>query len=372
MTPYHQFSAQAFMLDAWFRAWVANPTPETDAFWQHWLLANPDKKEVCQRAKEELLTLWGEFDQLPEAERQQRINQIKAARLRRDPAPVRWWSGQRAGWAVAASLTLALGMGWLAYTRMPTATGNGQTARLTYQQLTAPQPGTPVLTETKSSSQSRGVKLPDGSLVTLSARSTVRYAPTLGKTPQRAVYLQGEAFFEVVKDPTRPFFVYANGVVTRVLGTSFRVSAYETTPNVTVQVRTGRVAVFANTHAQNAGTLFSHLKNGVVLTPNQQVVLLPNETLVKSIVQQPTLLHPDTDRAGTVYTDTPLSQIFQKLETSYGIEIVYDQATLRECLLTARLYDEPLLEQIALLCKTVGATYAVTDGRIVVSGGNCQ
>ncbi|AQG79280.1 FecR family protein [Spirosoma montaniterrae] len=370
MKDYQQFDAHDFMHDPSFRDWVAGRA-DASAFWEGWLRTHPEKNETVQQAREWLLAIWTEFDDLPEAERVDRVARIKLARAARFRQPVVRRLGGWRGWAAAAAIVLVCGLGWLAYNQLqPTDTGRSQ--RISYEQVLDHIGDAKPVEQQNPARQPRRIALPDGSVVTLSPNSKISYEPTLAQQKNRTVYLSGEAFFEVVKDPARPFQVYAHGIVTKVLGTSFRIKAYDNVPDVTVQVRTGRVSVFASTRAKNAASLFTNLVDGIILTPNQQVVLTPEETLVKSIVPKPVLLNPDVVHAGTVYTDVPLSQILQKLEDSYGIEIVYDEIALRECLLTARLYDEPLLEQISLLCKSVGATYAVTDGRIVLTGGGCQ
>lgn len=377
MDQYQSFDAHDFMRDPAFRDWVAglhsgSPDPDVAAFWEAWLLANPRQTEVVQQAKDGLLTIWGTFDQLPEAERLNRIATIKAARQERDHEPVIRRLGTWQYWAAAAGVILILSVGWLAYTYQQTPTVAQKPPRISYEQAIAQATDQKPTEVANATNKPRRVSLPDGSTVTLSANSKLSYNPALNQAAERTVYLSGEAFFEVRRDPAHPFLVYANGTVTKVLGTSFRINAYENRPDVTVQVRTGRVSVFSSTRATDPGTLFRQLENGIVLTPNQQVVLTPSETLVKSIVPRPVLLHPEADRAGTVYTDVPLSQILQKLEASYGLEINYDEAAYRDCLLTARLYDEPLLDQIGLLCKSIGATYTLTDARIVISGGGCN
>ena len=89
------------------------------------------------------------------------------------------------------------------------------------------------------------IVLKDNSHVTLNSKSKISY-PNLFQY-NRNIRLEGEAFFEVAKNPDQPFFVYANGLVTKVLGTSFIISAFETEKDVKVVVKTGKVSVFALT-----------------------------------------------------------------------------------------------------------------------------
>jgi ferric-dicitrate binding protein FerR (iron transport regulator) len=81
--------------------------------------------------------------------------------------------------------------------------------------------------------QKKRVILPDGSIVEMSPESRIRYAPK-DEGPVRELFLEGEAYFDVAHNHTRPFFVYAGDVVTRVLGTSFIVRAPGQEEKVTV------------------------------------------------------------------------------------------------------------------------------------------
>jgi transmembrane sensor len=67
----------------------------------------------------------------------------------------------------------------------------------------------------------RVLTLEDGSLVTLGARSRIETIFT--KSIRQVTLLEGEAFFEVTKDPSRPFFVAAQDTLVRVVGTKFDV-----------------------------------------------------------------------------------------------------------------------------------------------------
>lgn len=109
--------------------------------------------------------------------------------------------------------------------------------------------------------QKREVILPDGSLVVLNSGSIVRYPSRF--TDSRTVTLEGEAFFQVVKDSSKPFVVVTKLMHTKVLGTSFNVSAYKDRDS-RVNVMSGKVAV----QAENS--------------PNEQVILKANEQVLVS------------------------------------------------------------------------------------------
>jgi ferric-dicitrate binding protein FerR (iron transport regulator) len=85
--------------------------------------------------------------------------------------------------------------------------------------------------------------LPDGSIVWLNAESSLMF-PEQFTDSTRSVQLEGEAYFEVVHNPARPFVVMAGNTITRVLGTSFNIKAYGEDHNVTVALTEGKVEVW--------------------------------------------------------------------------------------------------------------------------------
>lgn len=88
--------------------------------------------------------------------------------------------------------------------------------------------------------------LSDGSLVYLNAETSVKYPVVFGGS-ERMVELDGEAYFEVAKDASRPFIVRMNGVDVKVTGTSFNARAYRNEGKVVTTLIEGRVEVNGKT-----------------------------------------------------------------------------------------------------------------------------
>ena len=88
--------------------------------------------------------------------------------------------------------------------------------------------------------------LSDGSLVYLNAETSVKYPVVFGGS-ERMVELDGEAYFEVAKDASRPFIVRMNGVDVKVTGTSFNARAYRNEGKVVTTLIEGRVKVNGKT-----------------------------------------------------------------------------------------------------------------------------
>src|SRR5690606_8328137 len=103
------------------------------------------------------------------------------------------------------------------------------------------QPGQTTTIRTAYGEQ-RQVLLPDSSRVWMNALSTLSYPADFGNH-RRDVEISGEVYFEVRRDPVKPFLVKTGELSVQVLGTQFLLNAYEEEPEIRVSLLTGRVAV---------------------------------------------------------------------------------------------------------------------------------
>lgn len=209
------------------------------------------------------------------------------------------------------------------------------------------------------------VLLADGSEVMLQPGSTIRF-PEHFAADKREIQLTGEAFFDVRRDTLRPFLVYANEVVTRVLGTSFTITAYTGAKEVTVAVRTGKVSVYKQASGVDSADA------AVILVPNQRAVYnRMNHRVLKALVREPQLVLDKPTLFATEYDETPVVKILEELEMNYGIDIAFDEGTLNGCMLTTSMSDEGLYERIRIICEAIGARYALEGTSIVITSEGC-
>lgn len=152
------------------------------------------------------------------------------------------------------------------------------------------------------------VILPDGSHVWLNAASSIRF-PTVFRNNERKVEINGEAYFEVAKDKTKPFRVLSGEQTVEVLGTHFNVMAYDDEKAIITTLLEGSVAV-------------SNQKGRVIIKPNQNVTMQRNGS---------TLTVNETDVEAAVmwkngyfhFDDEPIEGIMRKISRWYNVEIVY-------------------------------------------------
>jgi len=373
MDRYRDFSLGEFVWDQPFRNWVLNPTREDDETWQNWLAANPDKRETVERARQLVLSIRPKNASLGNPEKRKAVERILERLEVGSDKPAtevhsRWYAGRVV--RIAAMLVLLAGFGWLFWLR------HRQPEVIGYEQLVAAAK-VKMRETTNSTAQPLTISLEDGSRIILDPGSKISYPIHFGKAHRgigrREVFLSGKAFFDIAKDPSRPFFVYANELVTKVLGTSFTVRSFANEQEVSVAVKTGKVAVFSREEPEAVEKQTSRELTGVVIEPNQQVVFVRKTVkITKSLVPEPEVVAEAGTAPDFEFDEAPVSAVFSALQRAYGIDIIYDQNLMDECPITATLTEMSLYEKLDLICKAVGASYKSIDGRIVVEGKGCR
>jgi hypothetical protein len=212
------------------------------------------------------------------------------------------------------------------------------------------------------------IKLEDGSVIALAKNAKLSY-PKHFEPNKRQVFLSGEAFFEITKNPQKPFYVYSNEVITKVLGTSFTIKAFEDSPEVIVSVKTGKVSVFH----QNKIAFADPEEKALIITPNQQIVFArKEESLTKSLVERPILIKDLSQLPEQNFEDKPVSEVLKAIEQAYGVHIIYDAEQLSHCIITTTLANESLYSKLDIMCKTIGASYKIVDAQIVIQSMGCN
>ncbi|MEO6684197.1 MAG: FecR domain-containing protein [Ginsengibacter sp.] len=217
------------------------------------------------------------------------------------------------------------------------------------------------------------VVLSDGSTVILESNSTLHYVKNFEEG--REVFLEGSAFFDVIKDPGKPFLVYYDDIITKVLGTSFSIQKNIETGNPEVSVKTGRVQVSENKELsgnQNAG-------NSVIVTPNQKAIYIAKDGVLKTtLVDIPEPVKEAHNLAAKVtprtfiYDQQSLGNIFKQFEDLFGIEISVENTNLNKCVFSGDISDLNLFEKLKIICVTINADYEVKGTKILITGKGCH
>ncbi|WP_165933417.1 FecR family protein [Arundinibacter roseus] len=367
MKDYSTLTAEQLLNDPQFRNWLIAPNEVNEQFWKDFLIRFPEKQLAVRTAKAMYLAL-NQMQEVPGDEQGEHLWERIRQEIEQDssvpelelavPEPNLWRR-----WIAAASILFLLSAGGWYFWKIT----NVQSAN-TYEGQVAGQTEN-LIEKVNRSQQAERIELPDGSIVKLFPSGRVSYQAQF-TSQRREIFMSGKAYFEVVEDEQRPFLVYANGLVTQVVGTSFTIDSPSATVMATVAVSSGKVKVF---------TLENFQKNQrgergevTLLTPNQQLTFDPQKALVtRQIVKEPLLLNPPKVYPNFYFENTSVVHVFKTLEESYGVTIQYDHKTISDCSVTAPLGTEPLFRKLDIICQTIGATYEVYGSEIIVKGSGC-
>ncbi len=272
-------------MDEFFREWVWNPNHESNRFWRSWIAKHPDKEVVIEEAisllkklnfpnysltNEEISSLW---------EKIKNSSQSKKVVDHRSPTNKRWL-----GVAAAFVFCVILVSFFL----------NNMNSQINYE---------------TGYGETRILYLPDSSKVTLNANSKIVFNDNWDANSIRVIWLEGEAFFEVVHTHNhQPFQVrVSNGLAVEALGTSFNV--YHRQADTKVVLNTGKITL----------TYSAAKKEKKILMKPGELVEYKKDRISKREVD-PSIYAAWTENK-IILDKTTLQEMISMAKDNYGIEI---------------------------------------------------
>lgn len=162
----------------------------------------------------------------------------------------------------------------------------------------------------------RHAALPDGTLLSINKDSKVSYNEHAFNKEKREVWIEGEAYFEVAKNPEKLFIIHNENLQTVVRGTSFNVKAYKELSEMSIAVRTGKVEVQENERII------------ATLMPNKQLVYVKSDgSAYESSI--------NWEDAGAwmdnrlVLQNASIEEFLLRIRQLYDIEVVLDNNVLK-------------------------------------------
>ncbi len=212
---------------------------------------------------------------------------------------------------------------------------------------------------------SRGQKLKidllDGTQVILNTNSTLTF-PEQFTTSTREVYLEGEAYFQVARDASKPFIVHTASANTTVLGTSFNV---RTSPDKITEITLveGKVNVGSRLHTA--------LVKDVILEPYQQAIVTSgNEAISKKKVDvqafvdwKDNILH---------FENITLAEAAEQLEAWYNVDITFQNPALGNCTINATYKQETLPNILKSIEYMLKITCTQKGTSVMMQGKGCD
>lgn len=194
----------------------------------------------------------------------------------------------------------------------------------------------------------KSIRLPDGTLIWLNSGSKLRYDDHMLKKASREVSLEGEAFFDVVKNKHQPFIIHTQKITVKVLGTAFNIKAYREDSTTEATLIRGSIALSVNN------------------SPAQQMVLKPKEkfALTESVqgregykrklvienvrplevAQKEYLEETSWVEDKLVFQNTTFDELVPILERWYNIKIVIHNSKLKSYAFTG-IFENESIEQ---------------------------
>jgi len=319
---------------------VVNPTPELDDYWLDWLSNNQDKQAIVEQSKAMIQRLnFKEYS--PDPASKQRILE----RVNREAQPQRRTVWHRQTWLRLAAVLLLLA---------------GSIAAFLYfsdiaepQQASSPIAADGVIKHSNAPGERTRHILPDGSIVDLNAGSALEYPQNFGAAT-RTVKLNGEAFFEVMHDSSRPFKVSTKGFEVVVLGTQFNVNTKPKAP--TVALVDGKVRLDANA---SAATL--------ELTPSQMALFDQEKSAFTASSFDPRAVTGWKD-GYLVFREASFNRVMEQLHDWYGVDITVRNApTSPDWSYTASFKQESLENVLQSMSLLRHFDYQVKNDSLILS-----
>lgn len=324
---YH--TVEDLLAETSFQRWIMGEPGDHIAWWENWVLQNPDKKNLVEEAR---LILNGppfsfktlEADpQIVQAEWQKLTSKTTGQSIKTTP-PTRKKINKRSGfilrWGLraAASIALLTVVGFL------------------LQQYLF----NPIIAYQTPFGRQMSITLPDSTVVELNANSRLTYR----KQHPRRVWLDGEAFFRVRRKPATDanFLVITNDLTVEVLGTAFNVLEYREKTEVVLE----EGSVKLNLNRDFAEELY--------MEPGEMVAFSAKsgQTVEKRRVKtQPLTSWKD----GTLeFEDVALSELMERIEAIYGWRAVYHDEKLKNRKVSIPLPANDLDLALLMLGKATG------------------
>jgi transmembrane sensor len=225
--------------------------------------------------------------------------------------------------------------GVLAYNKASAGGQNPGVQELAYNMINTPRGGQYQLV------------LADGTRVWLNSASSLKY-PTAFYGKERKVELSGEAYFEVAKNPSKPFTVSVNGMNVQVLGTHFNIMAYNDEKDIKTTLLEGSVKLSNHDHQ-------------ALLKPGQQGVLSEQQTAfnIKNVDVEDVVAWKNGFFA---FNDEDIQTIMKRISRWYDVDVIFPEKFRRKNFggTVSRFND---VSQVLNSLELTGSVHFKTEGR---------
>lgn len=329
-------------------------------FWENYIQEDPQRKVIVEHARAQYIAL---FNELAEADLKVQVANLETRIMENESitysSPAENSIGKtRSLFSWVYKLSAAAAILIAAVYFIISYTGNGRASG--------------AKTFLAAYGERKNIQLPDGSEVTLNAGSKIKINGDFGKA-YRDVYLEGEAFFDVKHNAKVPFIVHTSAMDVKAVGTAFNVKAYLNEKLTEASLIRGLVEV----------TLIENNHSKMLLYPNQKVMwdhvlatagksttpLNNNKTITADSLTKKLVVTDDGNikeiawkENKLIFDDQLFSEIATSLERWYGVQIKFEDDTLKEYRFTGIFEKEDLNTVLGFLKESRSFNYKIVQG----------
>tara|TARA_B100000809_G_C15043384_1_gene496405 strand:+ start:259 stop:1260 length:1002 start_codon:yes stop_codon:yes gene_type:complete len=321
---------EEFVKDPSFINWV-NKSQLTDVkFWDHWIYQNPDRRQMILDAKSVILGLCFNrvilSDHKVNSEWEKLEQKIKIS-SQEVSSKIPFYKNKQFQ-SIAATLLICIAISAVYFSNKSTT-----------------------IIHKAAFGEVSDINLPDGTRVKLNSNSTLSY----DDSNVREVFLEGEAYFNVEKKPETKakFIVKTNDLDIKVYGTSFNVNN-----------RKSKTKVFLE-----EGQISLTLRNGIEkkMTPGD---LISYSYENNSIVEETKLIRSELQTSwkngSLIFDRSTLESAMQEIEGTYGIEVVFNEESIKTTLITGAMPTQNLGICIKTIEKSANVTIVNENNKLYI------
>jgi ferric-dicitrate binding protein FerR (iron transport regulator) len=224
------------------------------------------------------------------------------------------------------------------------------------------------------------IVLPDGTKVWLNAGSKITYDKNFGEAT-RGINLVGEAYFDVIHNPEKPFVIHTAAMDLKVLGTEFNVKSYPDESTTEASLIRGSIEV----------TLKDRKADKIILKPNEKLVVKneipvnagPVVTQSKKMVKistpiislghlnyssiDSTILETSWVNNLLVFEDESFEEVAMRMSRWYGVDFEFKDEEVQKLRFTGSFKNETVMEALKAMEITAEFGFTISDKHITVS-----
>ena len=325
--------------DESFQSFALGLNPDDEVHWQNWMSQNPNKQKAARQAIEilrsfSIKTL--EIDPKKYDQDLQRLKTLVSEEKEAKVIPMKRRTGLLM--KIAASVLLVMSIGYAAYYFQP--------ADQELPEIASMEKSTP-------RGQKSTIMLFDGTKVNMNSESHLKYEEN-PETGSRTVYLTGEAYFEVAKDSSRPFTVYAGNIATTAVGTAFNVKAYDDDNTIQVFLVTGKVEI-------------KNIKNDIKLMLDPGEGISYNRT--KDELWKRNFDYREImawKRGAIIFEKAGLNEIVEELGRWYGVDFKIEGKPQQPWRINGEFKNESLENVLNSIGYTTSFDYTIAEDTVTI------